>query len=85
MNEYFDLLKCSSKFCWLNYLSILEKLPEEDRIRGLPMLKALSQALYLQYSVLLCLQDMKYCQSCQRIEENRKQNFCSCEIINLML
>lgn len=29
--EYFDLLKCSSKFCWLNYLKILEVLPEKDR------------------------------------------------------
>lgn len=38
LKEYFDLLKCSSKFCWLNYLNILEKLPKEDRIRGLPIL-----------------------------------------------
>lgn len=43
LNEYFDLLKCSSKFCWLNYLNILEKLPEEDKIRGLPMLFELLQ------------------------------------------
>lgn len=43
LNEYFDLLKCSSKFCWLNYLNILEKLPEEDKIRGLSMLFELLQ------------------------------------------
>lgn len=43
LNEYFDLLKCSSKFCWLNYLNILEKLPEEDKIRGLPVLFELLQ------------------------------------------
>ena len=43
LKEYFDLLKCSSKFCWLNYLNILEKLPEEDRIRGLPILFELLQ------------------------------------------
>lgn len=43
LKEYFDLLKCSSKFCWLNYLNILEKLPEEDRIRGMPILFELLQ------------------------------------------
>ena len=44
LSEYFDFLKCSSKFCWLNFLKILEKLPEEDRIRGLPTLFELLQA-----------------------------------------
>ena len=43
LNEYFDLLKCSSKFCWLNYLKILEKLPEEDKIRGISLLFVLLQ------------------------------------------
>ncbi|MFG6357838.1 MAG: hypothetical protein K1W26_13620, partial [Acetatifactor sp.] len=43
LSEYFDFLKCSSKFCWLNFLKILEKLPEEDRIRGLPTLFELLQ------------------------------------------
>ena len=43
LKEYFDLLKCSSKFCWLNYLNVLEKMPEEDRIRGLPILFELLQ------------------------------------------
>lgn len=43
LNEYFDLLKCSSKFCWLNFLKILENMPEEDRIRGLPTLFELLQ------------------------------------------
>lgn len=43
LKKYFDLLKCSSKFCWLNYLNILEKLPGEDRIRGLPLLFELLQ------------------------------------------
>ena len=38
LEEYFDLLKCSSKFCWFNYLNILAELSEEDRIRGLPLL-----------------------------------------------
>lgn len=43
LKEYFALLKCSSKFCWLNYLKILEKLPEEDRVRGIPILFELLQ------------------------------------------
>lgn len=43
VNEYFDLLKFSSKFCWLNFLKILENMPEEDRIRGLPTLFVLLQ------------------------------------------
>lgn len=43
LKKYFDLLKCSSKFCWLNYLNILEELPEKDRIRGLPILFELLQ------------------------------------------
>lgn len=43
LKEYLDLLKCSSKLCWLNFLNILEKLPEEDRIRGLPILFVLLQ------------------------------------------
>lgn len=37
LKEYFDLLKASSKFCWFNYLRILEKLPEEDKIRGISL------------------------------------------------
>lgn len=41
--ECFDLLKCSSKFCWLNFLNILEILPKEDKIRGLPILFKLLQ------------------------------------------
>lgn len=43
VNEYFNLLKFSSKFCWLNFLKILEIMPEEDRIRGLPTLFVLLQ------------------------------------------
>ena len=43
LNEYFDLLKFSTKFCWLNFLKILENMPEEDRIRGLPILFVLLQ------------------------------------------
>ena len=43
LKEYFQLLKCSSKFCWLNYLKILESLSEEDRIRGIPVLFELLQ------------------------------------------
>lgn len=43
LKAYFDLKKCSSKFCWLNYLRILEKLPEEDSVRGLPILFVLLQ------------------------------------------
>ncbi len=43
LKEYFDLLKASSKFCWFNYLRILEKLPEEDKIRGISVLFELLQ------------------------------------------
>ena len=43
LNEYFDFSKCSSKFCWFNFLKILEIMPEEDRIRGLPILFVLLQ------------------------------------------
>ncbi|MCM1117948.1 MAG: hypothetical protein NC543_01095 [bacterium] len=43
LNEYFDVLKCSSKFCWLNFLYILEKMPEEDKIRGIDVLFELLQ------------------------------------------
>ncbi len=43
VNEYFNLLKFSTKFCWLNFLKILENMPEEDRIRGLPTLFVLLQ------------------------------------------
>lgn len=43
LNKLFDLSKASSKFCWLNYLSILEELPKEDRVRGLPVLFVLLQ------------------------------------------
>lgn len=43
LDEYFDFMKCSSKFCWLNFLKILENLSEEDRIRGLPTLFILLQ------------------------------------------
>lgn len=43
LNEYFNLLKCSSKFCWFNYLKILEKMPKGDRNRGLPILFELLQ------------------------------------------
>lgn len=38
LKEYFNLLKCSFKFCWLNYLNVLEKMPDEDKIRGIPVL-----------------------------------------------
>ncbi len=43
LKELFDLRKCSSKFCWLNYLNILEKLPKEDKVRGLSLLLELLQ------------------------------------------
>lgn len=43
LNECFDFLKCSSKFCWLNFLYILEKMPEEDKIRGMDVLFELLQ------------------------------------------
>lgn len=43
LNECFDLSKCSSKFCWFNFLKILEIMPEEDRIRGLSILFVLLQ------------------------------------------
>lgn len=38
LKECFDLFKASSKFCWLNYLKIIERLPEEDKIRGFSIL-----------------------------------------------
>lgn len=40
---YFDLLKCSSKFCWLNFLNILERMPIEECVRGIPFLFQLLQ------------------------------------------
>lgn len=43
LKECFDLLKASSKFCWFNYLKIIEKLPEEDKIRGISVLFELLQ------------------------------------------
>ncbi|MCM1047962.1 MAG: DUF5071 domain-containing protein [Clostridiales bacterium] len=43
LNEYFNLLKCSSKFCWFNYLKILAEMSQEDRTRGLPILFELLQ------------------------------------------
>lgn len=43
LNKLFDLSKASSKFCWLNYLNILEELPKEDKVRGLPVLFVLLQ------------------------------------------
>lgn len=38
LEESFDFFKASSKFCWLNYLRIIEKLPDEDKIRGFAIL-----------------------------------------------
>ena len=43
LNQYFDLLKCDSKFCWLNFLKILEVFPDEERVKGLPLLFELLQ------------------------------------------
>lgn len=43
LKECFDLLKASSKFCWFNYLKIIEKLPEEEKIRGISVLFELLQ------------------------------------------
>lgn len=43
LKECFDLLKASSKFCWFNYLKIIEQLPEEDKIRGISILFELLQ------------------------------------------
>ena len=43
LEKQFDLLKCSSKFCWLNFLCILENMPIEDRVRGSPLLFELLQ------------------------------------------
>lgn len=43
LKECFDFLKASSKFCRFNYLKIIEKLPEEDKIRGFPVLFELLQ------------------------------------------
>ncbi|MCM1263339.1 MAG: DUF5071 domain-containing protein [Butyrivibrio sp.] len=43
LNECFNLLKCSSKFCWFNYLKILAEMPQEDITRGLPILFELLQ------------------------------------------
>lgn len=41
--EYFDLQRCSSKFCWLNFLYILEKMPRSEWERGMPLLFQLLQ------------------------------------------
>lgn len=43
LNHYFDLLKCDSKFCWLNFLRILEAFPKKDRVKGFPLLFLLLQ------------------------------------------
>lgn len=43
LKKYLDLSKCTSKFCWFNFLNILEKLPEENRMNGLPILFELLQ------------------------------------------
>lgn len=43
LEDYFDLLKCSSKFCWFNYLKILEEMPKKERVRGFPILFELLQ------------------------------------------
>ena len=43
LKKLFDFVKCSSKFCWLNFLNILEKLPKEEKVRGLPVLFVLLQ------------------------------------------
>lgn len=43
LKECFDFSKCSSKFCWFNFLKILEMMPEEARVRGLPILFVLLQ------------------------------------------
>ncbi len=43
LEKQFDLLKCSSKFCWFNFLRILERMPVKDRVRGIPLLFELLQ------------------------------------------
>ena len=43
LEQYFDLLKCDSKFCWLNFLGILEAFSKEDRVKGFPLLFLLLQ------------------------------------------
>lgn len=43
LEKQFDLLKCSSKFCWFNFLRTLERLPFKDRMRGISLLFELLQ------------------------------------------
>lgn len=68
LKEYFQLLKCSSKFCWFNYLKILESLSEEDRIRGIPVLFELLQdsnwPTYQKTMELLEAMDKKIIRAC---------------------
>lgn len=39
----FDFKACADKFCWDNFVSLIEKLPCEDRGRGIPVLFHLLQ------------------------------------------
>lgn len=41
--EYLSLVKCVSKFCWRNFILIIEKMEEPQKSKGLPLLFELLQ------------------------------------------
>lgn len=43
LEKYLNLKACSNKFCWNNFISVIEKLPYEDKFRGIPILFELLQ------------------------------------------
>lgn len=43
LEEIFDVMKCSSKFCWKNFIKILNAASFEDRIKCMPFVFSLLQ------------------------------------------
>ncbi len=38
LNEFLDMRKCATKFCWSNFLSIIKKFSYNERFRGMGIL-----------------------------------------------
>lgn len=38
LNIVFDLLKCSNKFCWKNFIRIFESSSYENKLKGIPLM-----------------------------------------------
>lgn len=54
--KYFDLKICSDKFCWNNFISVIEKLPYEDKFRGISILfELLQDANWPVYQHVICV------------------------------